>query len=126
MEDNDLTRAIIGAAIAVHRALGPGLREATYQRCMAIALRNAQVPHERQVPLLLEFMGVRLGAVYRLDFVVAARIVVELKAIPLLRPIDGNQVLSYMRLGGYPLGLLFNFRVPVLKDGIRRFIHRPS
>ena len=117
---NQLTRDIIGAAIAVHRVLGPGLLESAYQECLCQELAFRGIPFERQVPLPLEYRGLRLEAGYRLDILVAGRVVVEVKAIDAIAPIHEAQLLTYLRLGGWNIGLLMNFNVVVLKDGIRR------
>jgi GxxExxY protein len=120
VEVDRLTEAIIGAAIEVHRALGPGLLESAYEECLAHELGLRGLPFERQVALPVTYKGVRLDAGYRLDLVVARSVVVELKAVQAIEPIHEAQLLSYLRLGGWKVGLLINFHVPVLKDGIRR------
>ena len=117
---NQLTQDIIGAAIAVHRVLGPGLLESAYQECLCQELAFRGIPFERQVPIPLEYRGLRLEAGYRLDILVAGRVVVEVKAIDAIAPIHEAQLLTYLRLGGWNIGLLMNFNVVVLKDGIRR------
>ncbi len=119
---NELTEAIIGAAMEVHRALGPGLLESAYEECLSQELILRKIPFERQKPLLLEYKGTKLECGYRLDFLVAKMVVVELKAIDALLPIHQAQLLSYMRLGGWKVGLLINFHVPVLKDGVKRLV----
>jgi len=117
---NQLTQDIIGAAIAVHRVLGPVLLESAYQECLCQELAFRGIPFERQVPIPLEYRGLRLEAGYRLDILVAGRVVVEVKAIDAIAPIHEAQLLTYLRLGGWNIGLLMNFNVVVLKDGIRR------
>jgi len=117
---NQLTQDIIGAAIAVHRVLGPGLLESAYQECLCQELVFRGIPFERQVPIPLEYRGLRLEAGYRLDVLVAGRVVVEVKAIDAIAPIHEAQLLTYLRLGGGNIGLLMNFNVVVPKDGIRR------
>jgi len=117
---NDLTREIIGAGIAVHRELGPGLLESAYQQCMRQELTLRGIPFRREVPIPLEYRGNRLECGYRLDLLVANTVVVEVKAIEALAPIHEAQLLTYLRLGGWNVGLLMNFNVVVLKDGIRR------
>jgi len=119
---NELTESIIGAAIEVHRALGPGLLESAYQECLARELSLRQIAFEREKPLLLEYKGVKLECGYRLDFVVADTVVVEIKAADSLLPIHQSQLLTYMKLGGWKVGLLINFQVPVLKKGIKRLV----
>ncbi len=117
---NDITRVIIGAAIEVHRALGPGLMESAYEECLCHELRMQQVPFERQRPLPVEYKGALLDCAYRLDLIVADAVVVEVKAVDALLPIHEAQLLTYLKLGGWKVGLLINFNVPVLTDGIRR------
>lgn len=121
-QDNQLTGSIIGAAIAVHRALGPGLDEVAYESALSAKLTTLGVPHERQPPMPLRYRDVALDCGFRLDVLVEERLPVELKAVEVLLPIHDAQLLTYMRLGGHPLGLLLNLEVPVLKDGIRRLV----
>jgi GxxExxY protein len=120
MTINDLTKAIIGAAIEVHRALGPGLLESAYEECLCEELKLRGIPFERQKPLPVIYKGKQLDCGYRLDLVVANAVVLELKAIEAFAPIHDAQLLTYLRLGGWKVGLLINFNVPVLRDGIRR------
>lgn len=120
---NGLTEEIIGAAIEVHRALGPGLLESAYEECLAHELTLANISFERQVALPVNYKGVQLDCGYRLDFVVEETVVLELKAIDVLQPIHEAQLLTYLKLGGWPIGLLINFNVPVLKKGIKRMVH---
>ncbi|MBI5302952.1 MAG: GxxExxY protein [Chloroflexi bacterium] len=117
---NQVTETIIGAAIEVHRALGPGLLESTYEECLCRELALRQVAFERQKPLPIEYKGSCLDCGYRLDLLVANVIVVEIKAVESLLPIHEAQLLTYLRLGKWTTGLLINFNVPVLKQGIRR------
>jgi len=117
---NQITGAIIGAAIEVHRALGPGLLESAYEECLCRELSLRQVPFERQRSLSVEYKGLDLDCGYRLDLLVDDRVVVEIKAVERLLPIHDAQLLTYLRLGGWKVGLLINFNVPVLKRGIRR------
>ena len=118
----ELTANIIGAAIEVHTALGPGLLESTYEECMAREMQLGELRFERQVPLPVAYKGVKLDCGYRLDFVVDRAVVVELKAVDTLRPIHEAQLLTYLRLGGWTVGLLINFNVPVLRNGIKRVV----
>lgn len=119
---NCLTGKIIGAAIEVHRRLGPGLLESSYRECLCreLALRNMHFRRER--PLPLEYKGIKLECGYRVDIVVADLVVVECKSVEALAPIHDAQLLTYLRLGGWRVGLLMNFNVVVLKDGIHRRI----
>ena len=121
MTDNELTHAIIGAAIEVHRALGPGLLESAYEECLARELSLRGLQFERQKPVPVVYKEVKLDCGYRLDFLVEGKVVIELKAVEALAPIHDAIVLTYLRLSGCRLGLLINFHVPVLKDGVRRF-----
>ncbi len=122
MTDNQLTQAIIGAAIDVHRTLGPGLLEAVYEECLARELTLRGIPFERQKPVPLVYKDLKLECGYRLDLVLAGRVVVEIKAVEALAPIHESIMLTYLRLSQCRLGLLLNFHTPVLKDGIRRFV----
>lgn len=117
---NEITRNIIGAAIEVHRYLGPGLLESAYHRCLARELMVRSVPFQWEWPLPLEYKGMRLECGYRVDLLVAGSVVVEVKAIEAIAPVHEAQLLTYLRLGGWQVGLLINFNVVVLKNGIRR------
>ena len=116
----ELTRQIIAAAISVHRETGPGLLESVYEACLAREFELTGLAFERQVPLLVEYKGINLDCGYRLDFVVEGKVVVELKAVDSLQEIHEAQLLTYLKLTGCKVGLLINFNVPALKDGIRR------
>ncbi len=115
---NQLTDAIIGAAMEVHRARGPGLLESTYEMCLCRELSFRGIPFERQVPA--EYKGVKLDCGYRADIVVDGAILVEIKAIDSLLPIHAAQLLSYLKLRGWKVGRLINFNVELLKHGLRR------
>lgn len=119
---NALTRQIIGSAIAVHRALGPGLLESAYQECLLYELRLAKLDVQRELKLPIVYKEVYLDYGYRIDLLVEGQIVLELKAVEKLHPVHHAQVLTYLKLGGYPYGLLINFNEELLKNGIRRFI----
>lgn len=121
-EINQITGSVIGAAIEVHRQLGPGLLESSYRECLCRELLLRKIPFEREKPLPLEYKGIHLGCGYRIDVLVADSVVVEVKAIEALAPIHEAQLLTYLRIGGWRLGLLINFNVAVLKNGIRRRI----
>lgn len=116
----DLTEKIIGAAIEVHRILGPGLLESSYQVCLEHESKLRNIPFERLVNLPLNYKGINLDAGYVIDLVHDKRVIVELKAVEQVIPIHEAQLLTYMRLTGIRVGLLINFNVPVLKDGIYR------
>jgi len=120
MNINQLTESIIGAAIEVHKALGPGLLESAYQECLCRELSLRRIEFERQVPLPVIYKGLQLECGYRIDLLVAKLVVVEIKAIDQLANVHDAQLLTYLRLGGWHVGLLINFNVPVLKDGVRR------
>jgi GxxExxY protein len=121
MKVNDLTRAIIGAAIEVHRVLGPGLLESAYEECLCRELALRGIRFKRQYPVPLEYKGVKLDKCYQLDLLVENFCVVEIKSVDAIHPIHEAQALTYMRLGDWRVGLIFNFSVEVLKDGgIRR------
>lgn len=121
-EMNKVTEQIIGAAIEVHRSLGPGLLESTYDTCLRHEFRLRGILFEPQRELPVEYKGLKLDCGYRLDFLVVGRIVVELKAVKSLEPIHEAQLLTHLKLGGWKLGLLINFNVLLLKYGIRRRI----
>jgi GxxExxY protein len=126
MNNNDLTHDIIGAAIEVHRLLGPGLLESAYEECLSreLVLRNLRVDRQVSVPVI--YKDVKLECGYRLDLLVERQVVVELKSIESFAPVHEAIMLTYLRLSGYGLGLLINFNVSVLKDGIRRFVFEPK
>jgi GxxExxY protein len=115
---------IVDAAIAVHTALGPGALESAYEACLAWELRRRGRDVVTQVAIPIVYRGVRLDAGYRLDLLVDDAVVVEVKAVSKLLPVHEAQLLSYLRLGDYRLGLLINFHVPALVDGIRRRVNR--
>jgi GxxExxY protein len=117
---NKLTEAVIGAAIEVHRALGPGLLESAYLVCLCHELELRGIPFERNRSLPVHYKGVDLECGYKIDILVAGVVVLELKAVEKLHPVHEAQLITYLRLGGWNLGLLMNFNVSVLKDGIRR------
>ena len=122
MEINDLTGQIIGAAIEVHKALGPGLLESVYEECLCHEFGLRQIRYKRQQALPVTYKGVRLDCGYRIDLLVEDLVILELKSVEHTEPIHDAQLLTYLKLTGFKLGLLINFNVPVLKQGIRRFI----
>jgi GxxExxY protein len=119
---DELTEKVIGAAIEVHRSLGPGLLESAYQECLCRELTLRQIPFVRQLVLPAEYKGTRLDCSYRIDLVVDSEVVVEIKAVAAIEPVHKAQLLTYMRLGGWRTGLLMNFNVPALRNGIRRVV----
>ncbi|MCD6455457.1 MAG: GxxExxY protein [Methanophagales archaeon] len=120
---NRITEGIIGAAIEVHRDLGPGLLESAYETCLAFELVERGLKVEQQKPLPVVYREVKLDCGYRLDLLVEEAVIVEVKAVDRLAPIHKAQLLSYLRLSGCKVGLLINFNVKVLKDGIRRVVN---
>ena len=117
---HDLSRAVIGAAIEVHRVLGVGLLESAYQRALAHELTLRGIPHESEVELPLAYKGTALDCGYRIDLCVAGALVVEVKAVGRVLPVHEAQLLTYMRLGGFRVGLLVNFHAPLLRAGVVR------
>lgn len=121
-ERDSMTQAVIGAAIEVHRALGPGLLESAYEECLCFELAQRGLRFERQVSLPVRYKGVQLDCGYRLDIVVADVLILELKCVEKLLPIHEAQLLTYLKLSGLPKGLLLNFNTEVLKNGIKRMV----
>jgi len=122
MEVNTITHSIIGAAIKVHTTLGPGMLESAYEKCLAHEIRASGLQVECQITLPLIYEGVPINAGYRLDLRVADLVIVEIKAVDKLLPVHRAQLLSYLRASGLPVGLLINFNVVRLADGIKRLI----
>jgi GxxExxY protein len=116
----DGSEAVIGALIEVHRQLGPGLLESTYEACLMRELELRSIPFERQRSVSMTYKGLVIDCGYRLDLVVNGQIVLELKAVERLLPIHIAQLMTYLKLAGLPVGLLVNFNVRVLKDGLKR------
>ena len=122
-EINKITSAAIGAAIEVHRNLGPGLLESAYDECLSREMAIRSISFERQYPLPVEYKGIHLDCGYRLDYLVAKQVVLELKAVETVLPVHEAQLLTYLQLGGWPVGLLINFNVEILKNGISRKVN---
>ncbi len=120
MNIKELTRETIGSAIEVHRELGPGLLESAYVECLCRELSLRQIPFLREVGLPVIYKGLKLDCGYRVDLLVADQVAVEAKSVETLLPVHDAQLLTYLRLGRWPVGLLINFNVPVLKQGIHR------
>lgn len=122
MRDKELTQQVIGAAIEVHKALGPGLLESAYQYCLSKELNDAglNVLIEKALPVV--YKDVKLDHGYRIDLLVNNKLVIEIKTVEAITDVHVAQVLTYMRLGKFPIGLLINFNVNLLKDGIKRFV----
>ncbi len=123
MEVNQITSRIIGAAVEVHRVLGPGLLESAYEECLCRELALQNLPFQRQLMLPVEYKGMHLDCGYRLDILACNLVVVELKSVESLMPVHEAQLLTYLKLGGWNVGLLINFNVPMLKNGLRRIVH---
>jgi GxxExxY protein len=119
---DSLSEAVIGLGIEVHRALGPGLLESAYEQCLCYELEQRRIPFKRQVALPVTYKDIRLDCGYRLDIVVDQRLVIELKTVEKILPVHKAQLLTYLKLGRYPIGLLLNFHTAVLKDGIVRVV----
>jgi GxxExxY protein len=123
MTDNEITHEIIGAAIEVHKLLGPGLLESAYEACLRHEFAIRKIGFQKQKPVPLVYKEIKFDCGFRLDLLVEKRVVVELKSVDALAPIHEAIMLTYLRLSGHTLGLLINFNVSILKDGIRRFHH---
>lgn len=124
--DDPLSEEIIGACIEIHRGLGPGLLESAYQECLCHELSLRGIPFRRQVPVPLQYKGISLDCSYQLDVLVDERIIVELKAVERLSSLHVAQLLTYLKLTGHRVGLLINFNVPLLKQGVRRLTHQKT
>ena len=124
MELNQISGQIVDAAMKVHSAIGPGLLESAYEACLLFELHRRGLKAARQVELPVVYDGVRIDVGYRLDLLVEDSVVVELKAVEEISPVHKAQIISYLKLGGYKLGLLINFNVLHLKDGITRFANK--
>lgn len=122
-QENDISGKIIGAAIEVHKKLGPGLLESAYEECLCCEMQLSGIEFKRQVPLSLNYKGVVLDCGYRLDLLVEDKVIVELKSIEGLEPIHEAQMLTYLKLRNAWLGLIINFNVIMLKDGVRRLVN---
>ena len=121
MSENKLSGIIIGCAINVHKKLGPGLLETAYQECLMYELRKNGLYVQKEKPMPIVYEEVRLAHGYRIDLLVENRVVIELKTVEAFTAVHTAQILTYLKLGNYELGLLINFHVSILKDGIRRF-----
>ena len=122
IQHDPLTHQVIGSAIEVHRALGPGLLESAYEECFCWELKHNGFTVQRQVPLPVIYKQVRLNVGYRIDLIVNQELIIELKTVDKLMPIHEAQLLTYMRLSKISKGLLMNFHLPVLRDGIKRMV----
>ena len=122
MKFDDLSRNVIGCAIEVHRNLGPGLLESTYRQCLACQLSHTRIPFQMELPLPVRYKDLLLDCRYRIDLLVRRDLIVEIKSVKTLLPIHQAQILTYMRLANVSLGLLINFNVTKLQNGIKRFV----
>jgi GxxExxY protein len=124
--EDRITDKIIGAAIEVHRVLGPGLLESAYEECLCYELSQRELKFERQVPLPVAYKGIKLACGYKMDLLVDDLVVVELKTVESLLQVHSAQLLSYLRLSGKPVGLLINFNSPTIKSGLKRIVNNFS
>jgi GxxExxY protein len=122
MEFDDLSNRVIGCALEVHREMGPGLLESTYEQCLAHELKLNDIDFKLQHPQPVEYKGLRLDCGYRTDLLIEDRLIIELKSVEQIKGIHEAQLLTYMKLAGIKTGLLMNFNVRRLKDGIKRFV----
>lgn len=123
MKENEIANKVIGCAIEVHRALGPGLLESAYQECLLYTLERSGMKVQKEKPMPLIFEEVKLECGYRIDILVENKVVIEIKSVETLNDVHLAQTLTYMKLGNYKLGLLINFNVSLLKNGIKRVIN---
>ena len=121
---NNLTYKVIAAAIEVHRYLGPGLLESVYQRCMERELEGHPLGFKAQQPLKVDYKGMNIDCGFRIDLYIEDLVIAELKSVQELCPVHEAQLLTYLKLTGAPVGLLINFNVPVLRDGVRRMLNK--
>jgi GxxExxY protein len=121
-EINKVTESVIGSAIEVHKHLGPGLLESAYRDCLAYELTLHKISYEKEMILPVEYKGIQLDCGYRIDLMVDKRLILELKAVETILPVHKAQLLTYLKLSGVKTGLLINFNVPLLKNGIVRMV----
>ena len=123
MNENELSNIVLGCAIEVHKQLGPGLLESAYQECLYYELKNKGLSVSKEKPMPILYKEVKLDHGYRIDLLVENKVVIEVKAVEMFTDVHTAQVLTYLRLGGYKLGLLLNFHVTTLRNGIKRVIY---
>jgi GxxExxY protein len=123
LEINEISGKILGAAIEVHKVLGPGLLESAYEECLCHELASRGIEFERQKGLPVIYKNVKLDCGYRIDLLVENAVVLELKAVEDILPIHAAQLLTYLKLGNWKIGLLINFNVPILRQGIKRIVN---
>ena len=121
MAINQITEKIIGGAIEIHKVLGPGLLESAYEECLAFELQNAGLTIERQKPVPVVYKGIKLDCGYRIDILVEDTVLIELKAVDAFNPVHEAQILTYMKFSKKSIGLLINFNVALLKNGLKRY-----
>ena len=124
MNENEISNKIIGLGIDIHQSLGPGLLESAYKECLYYRIQREGIFVEKEKPMPLIYREVKLDCGYRIDLLVNRMVVVEIKSVEALNEVHFAQTLTYMKLGGYKLGLLINFNVSLLKDGIKRIVNR--
>ena len=122
MDFDPLSNKVIGCALEVHRSLGPGLLESTYEQCLAWELSHANIPFKLQHPVPVQYKGVKLDCGYRIDVLVGDQLIAELKAVDKILPLHQAQLLTYMKLSQIKIGLIMNFNVKTLKEGIQRVV----
>lgn len=125
-ETENITSEVVDAIFAIHKELGPGLLESVYEECLATELTSRRLQFARQTAVPVNFRGRRIDMAFRADLIVAGRLLLELKAVESLLPVHKAQAITYLKLLGLPLGLLVNFNVPLIKDGIKRVINSAS
>ena len=123
MSEEDIGHAVIGAALKIHSAVGPGLLESAYETCLIYELEKNRISVRSQVPIPIRYEELAIENGYRLDLLVGGLVAVELKAVPAIQPVHRAQLLSYLRLGGFKLGFLLNFHVAHMRDGIVRLVN---
>jgi GxxExxY protein len=124
MTENEISNKIIGSAIEIHQSLGPGLLESAYQECLFYKLKKAGFHVEKEKPMALIYEEVKLDCGYRIDLLIDGKVVIEIKSVEALNDVHFAQTLTYMKLGGFKLGLLINFNVSLLKNGIKRIVNQ--
>ena len=122
MEFDELSKKVIGCALEVHKPLGPGLMESVYEKCLSFELTKAGLKYEIRRALPVHYKGIKIDCGYRIDILVEDKLIVELKSVDTVLPLHQSQILTYMKLAGISTGLLLNFNVSKLKDGIQRFV----
>lgn len=126
LEDNQLTQSIMDCLFKVHSVMGPGLLEGIYEECLCHELAKREIAYERQKIMPLTYEGIQLGKGLVLDLVVSGKVIIELKSIESIHPVHKAQILTYLKLSGLPIGFLVNFNVPLIKNGVQRFVNNHS